>query len=171
MTAPFVAGKHPRAAGGLFAATAASQTAHPAGAWAAGPIKRGTGSKGKPDSRVRALQQKLNALGIHDAQGHTLRVDGIDGAHTTAAIKAFQSSHGMTPTGVVDAKTMVAILNAKPQPSRQHARSRMRGKSSAHRGAAPAKPPATYTPSVTPSSRSWMEHGRGLSRGGAAGST
>jgi peptidoglycan hydrolase-like protein with peptidoglycan-binding domain len=127
VTAPFNAGKHPRSAGGKFGATGAAQAAaagKPTGAWAAGPIRRGTGhGKGKNDPRVLAMQRKLNALGIGDEHGHSLRLDGDDGAHTTAAVKKFQASHGMPATGVVDAKTMVAILTAKPsaRPARKAA--------------------------------------------------
>lgn len=131
MTAPFTAAKHPRAAGGLFAATAASQTTQPTGAWAAGPIRRGTGRKGLPDQRVPALQKQLNALGFGDERGRPLLVDGIDGAHTTAAVKRFQKANGLPQTGVVDAKLMVAILTAKPKPTKP-APARARAKMAAH---------------------------------------
>jgi peptidoglycan hydrolase-like protein with peptidoglycan-binding domain len=125
MTAPFAAAKHPRAAGGLFAATAAAQTSRPTGEWAAGPIRRGTGRKGMPDARVIALQKKLNALGITDERGRPLLEDGIDGDHTTAAVKKYQKAHGLPETGVVDAKLMVAILTAKPAPRKQGAAAKM----------------------------------------------
>lgn len=117
---PFNAGKHPRAAGGKFGATGAAQAAaagRPTGAWAAGPVKRGTGhGAGKSDPRVKAEQLALNRAGITDERGRPLLVDGDQGAHTTAAVKKFQTAHGMAPTGIVDAKTMLAILTAKPAP-------------------------------------------------------
>jgi peptidoglycan hydrolase-like protein with peptidoglycan-binding domain len=118
-TPAFNAGKHPRAAGGRFGATGAAQAAaagHPTGAWSAGPVRRGTGKRGAVDPRVKAMQQALNAAGIGDERGHPLLTDGIDGAHTTAAVKKFQAANHLPQTGVVDAKTMVAILTAKPKP-------------------------------------------------------
>lgn len=123
MTAPFTAAKHPRAAGGLFAATAASKSTHPTGAWAAGPMSfhagtgRGTGygvSGGDP--RVRALQTALNKLGLTDSHGQPLKVDGMLGPRTTAAIQAAQRKLGVKPTGVVTAALMVQILTMKAPP-------------------------------------------------------
>lgn len=162
MTTPFAASKHPRAAGGLFAATAASNTAKPTGAWAAGPIRHGTGRKGQPDPRVSALQKKLNALGITDERGRPLLVDGIDGSHTTAAVRKWQQANGLPATGVVDAKTMVAILSAKPAPPR--ARTKMAaGRHPAHRKTS-AKKAAGATPAAPPPQRPANPHGRGYSR-------
>lgn len=126
---PFNAGKHPRSAGGRFGATSAAQSAaagHPAGAWAAGPIQSGAAhNKGAPDARVRALQQALNRLGLGDERGHPLLVDGVPGAHTKAAIQRFQRQNGLPPSGIVDAKTAVAILTAKP-PQKKPATARQR---------------------------------------------
>jgi peptidoglycan hydrolase-like protein with peptidoglycan-binding domain len=162
MTAPFAAAKHPRAAGGLFAATSASQTDRPTGAWAAGPIRRGTGRKGLPDPRVQALQKKFNALGITDERGRPLLVDGIDGAHTTAAIKKYQKANNLPQTGVVDAKLMVAILTAKPAP-RPKAAVKMAAKSQPRRSSSPKK---KATPAAAkPTARQQMNpHGQGFSR-------
>lgn len=168
MTAPFNAGKHPRAAGGLFAATAASQSAHPTGAWAAGPIRKGTGRKGLRDPRVVAMQRQFNALGITDEHGRPLLVDGIDGAHTTAAVKKFQAANKLPQTGVVDAKTMVAILTAQPAPkpaakpaAKRSARSRMRPKPQQARTSTPQASPST-PPAIT--ARAYMDRGAGHSR-------
>lgn len=166
MTAPFAESKHPRAAGGLFAATAASQTSKPTGAWAAGPIRHGTGTKGQPDPRVEALQKKLNALGITDERGRPLLLDGIDGNHTTAAVKKWQKANGLPVTGVVDAKTMVAILTAKPPPPR--ARTKMAaGRRSTHRrtSTAPKKPrTSASTPMAPPPRPPSSPPGQGHSR-------
>jgi peptidoglycan hydrolase-like protein with peptidoglycan-binding domain len=90
---PFTASKHPRGAGGLFAATAAAN-GKPTGAWAAGPVQSGAAHGGKTDPRVKALQQALNKLGITDERGRPLLVDGKPGAHTSAAIKKWQSAQG-----------------------------------------------------------------------------
>lgn len=119
MTVPFNAGKHPRSAGGRFGATSAAQSAaagRPTGAWAAGPIQSGAAHNKTFDPRVKALQQALNGLGFGDERGRSLLVDGKPGAHTSAAIKRFQRANGMPPTGIVDAKTAVAILTAQPKP-------------------------------------------------------
>lgn len=148
MTAPaFNAGKHPRAAGGKFGATGAAQAAaagHPTGAWAAGPVQRGSGKRGAADPRVKAMQQALNSAGFRDEHGRPLLTDGIDGAHTAAAVKAFQKANGLPQSGVVDGKTMVAILTAKPKPSRpaRTARQLMSHRSSRPKSAARAKPKA-----------------------------
>lgn len=157
---PFNAGKHPRAAGGKFGATGAAQAAaagHPTGAWAAGPVRQGTGKRGAADPRVSAMQQALNSAGFGDERGHPLLKDGIDGAHTTAAVKRFQSANGLPATGVVDAKTMVAILTAKPKPAsapkKRSARKAMTHHSTSHRSAAKhpaaaAKKPAAAAPTT-----------------------
>lgn len=112
MVAPFAASKHPRGAGGLFAATAAAN-GKPTGAWAKGPVQSGSMHGGAPDARVKAIQQALNKLGITDERGRPLLVDSKPGAHTSAAIKKWQSAHGMKPTGTLDAKAVVALLSAK----------------------------------------------------------
>lgn len=145
MAIPFNAGKHPRSAGGRFGATGAAQAAaagHPTGAWATGPVRRGVGRKGAADPRVTAMQRQLNALGYGDERGRPLLVDGIDGNHTTASVKAFQRANGLPVTGEVDAKTMVAILTAKPKPkpAKTTARQRMsRRAPTRHTASSPAR--------------------------------
>jgi peptidoglycan hydrolase-like protein with peptidoglycan-binding domain len=56
-------------------------------------------------SGTAALQARLNALGASPQ----LVVDGIPGPKTTAAIKAFQSSHGITPDGIAGPITLAAL--------------------------------------------------------------
>jgi peptidoglycan hydrolase-like protein with peptidoglycan-binding domain len=147
---PFNAGKHPRAAGGKFGATNAAQAAaagHPSGAWAAGPIQSGAAhNHSTPDDRVKALQQTLNGLGFGDERGHELLVDGKPGAHTKASIQRFQRANGMPPTGIVDAKTMVAILTAKPKPKAAPKKSARRIMSTHH--AAVKRPTVAKKPSA-----------------------
>jgi peptidoglycan hydrolase-like protein with peptidoglycan-binding domain len=53
--------------------------------------------------RVEALQTALNANGAQ------LTVDGRAGAKTTAALKAYQKSHNLRPTGHPDPKTSAAL--------------------------------------------------------------
>jgi peptidoglycan hydrolase-like protein with peptidoglycan-binding domain len=52
---------------------------------------------------VEALQTALNG------KGAALTVDGKMGPKTSAALKAFQKSGGMKPTGRPDPKTMAAL--------------------------------------------------------------
>jgi predicted chitinase len=69
--------------------------------------------------RVRALQRQLRALGYALSDG-----DGVYGATTARAIRAFQHEHGLGETGDADAATRVALENAAenvrlpPGPSR-----------------------------------------------------
>lgn len=63
--------------------------------------KAGYGQKGG-DKRVKGLQSTLNKLGLTDAAGKPLAVDGMLGPKTTAAIKKAQKRLGMKPTGKAD---------------------------------------------------------------------
>ena len=53
--------------------------------------------------RVAKLQMALNANGAQ------LDVDGRMGAKTRDALKAYQSAHGLKPTGRADAATVKAL--------------------------------------------------------------
>jgi peptidoglycan hydrolase-like protein with peptidoglycan-binding domain len=69
---------------------------------------------------VRQAQQALKAAG-HDPG----RIDGVMGPQTTAALKAYQTQHGLTATGQLDAPTLArlgrggnaAAGDARPAPS------------------------------------------------------
>lgn len=69
--------------------------------------KRGSGygSKGG-DANVKKLQKELNRLGIGDAQGKSLVVDGKFGPRTTAAVRRLQRRLGLP----VDGKITPALL-------------------------------------------------------------
>ena len=58
---------------------------------------------GHGSQQTMAAQQALNA------QGATLKVDGISGPQTRAAIKSFQAAHGLKATGHLDAATSKAL--------------------------------------------------------------
>jgi hypothetical protein len=59
---------------------------------------------GDTGDRVRSVQYLL------DAHGATLSVDGVFGPATTAAVKAFQSAHGLTVDGIVGPMTWSALV-------------------------------------------------------------
>lgn len=60
--------------------------------------------KGNSNDEVADLQALLNAK-----YGADLEVDGVFGAKTEAAVKAFQKAHGLTVDGVVGPKTWAAM--------------------------------------------------------------
>jgi len=59
------------------------------------------GSQGHP---IRTLQLLLRA------RGHNLTVDGMFGPATEAAVKAFQTSKGMTADGIMSAQTWSTLI-------------------------------------------------------------
>jgi Domain of unknown function (DUF1906)/Putative peptidoglycan binding domain len=61
-------------------------------------------SNGDTGERVRTVQYLL------DEHGATLSVDGVFGPATTAAVKAFQSAHGLTVDGIVGPMTWSALV-------------------------------------------------------------
>lgn len=60
-----------------------------------------TGAKEHP---IKTLQYLLRA------RGHNIVVDGVFGAKTEAAVKAFQASQGLTADGIVGPKTWTALV-------------------------------------------------------------
>jgi hypothetical protein len=73
---------------------------------------KGTGY-GKPDPQVKAFQQLANALGMTDAAGKPLRVDGEFGPKTTAAAKKLQTALGLTPNGRITPALLKKLAGAK----------------------------------------------------------
>jgi peptidoglycan hydrolase-like protein with peptidoglycan-binding domain len=97
--------------------------------------KTGTGYGSKNgDPRVKKLQTMLNKLGLKDAHGKPLAVDGKLGPLTTQAIKAWQRKNGMKADGVVS-PAMLAKAGAR-KTTTAHVRAR----------AAKAKPQAAPKP-------------------------
>ena len=72
--------------------------------------------QGETGKRVSDLQERLNAGGFKPP----LKVDGIFGPKTLAAVKAFQRSHGLKVDGLVGPKT-TAALRAGHHPASHHA--------------------------------------------------
>ncbi len=66
-----------------------------------------------PDQHIKQAQQYLQQLGFNPGV-----VDGVMGAKTTTAVKAFQHSLGISETGILDEDTIRALTEA----SRKHAR-------------------------------------------------
>lgn len=72
----------------------------------------GYGMKGG-DPRVRGLQEALNRLGLTDAKGKKLAVDGKLGPLTTQAVKAAQRKLGVEPDGKVTPALLAQLAKAK----------------------------------------------------------
>lgn len=58
------------------------------------------------------VQTALNQLGYHGANGAALTVDGIVGANTTFAVKAFQTDHSLSVDGIAGPITKAALTAA-----------------------------------------------------------
>ncbi len=61
---------------------------------------------------IRELQQMLYALSYHDERIPQVIPDGIYGAETALAVRAFQQANGLRPTGETNRATWDAIVNA-----------------------------------------------------------
>jgi peptidoglycan hydrolase-like protein with peptidoglycan-binding domain len=86
--------------------------------------KTGTGYGMKNgDPRVKKLQTMLNKLGLKDAHGKPLAVDGKLGPLTTQAVKAWQKRNGMKANGIVTPQ-MLAKAGARKKPTTAHVRAR-----------------------------------------------
>ncbi|MBT2747131.1 MULTISPECIES: peptidoglycan-binding domain-containing protein [unclassified Lysobacter] len=64
---------------------------------------------GDRNNDVRALQEHLNRLGVTDAQGRVIDADAQYGRNTHDAVAAFQRQHGILPSGIADAATLIAV--------------------------------------------------------------
>ncbi|MCD9004851.1 peptidoglycan-binding protein [Luteimonas sp. XNQY3] len=58
---------------------------------------------------VRDLQTALAGLGFTDARDRALQIDGVFGARTTEAVRAFQQAQGLDVDGIVGPATRVAL--------------------------------------------------------------
>jgi DNA invertase Pin-like site-specific DNA recombinase/peptidoglycan hydrolase-like protein with peptidoglycan-binding domain len=110
-----------------------SKAAFPAG-WSAGAVRYGTGyHRLGASERVREVQRRLTRLGYH-----TGPVDGLYGPLTRSAVQWFQIKHGLRPTGVVAAATLVALRDPTAFTQKPDAQ--------AKEPAAPSRQPFTSTP-------------------------
>lgn len=75
--------------------------------WSAGRVSFGVGdTRPNASERVREVQRRLRGLGY--AAGP---IDGIFGARTEAAVRAYQRSEGLERTGAINAQTLYGIRN------------------------------------------------------------
>ena len=66
--------------------------------------------KQKPDDQTKKIQQVLKDLGWDPGP-----IDGIVGPQTRRAVKAFQRSHKIPATGVVDSRTLTLLSKERPE--------------------------------------------------------
>jgi peptidoglycan hydrolase-like protein with peptidoglycan-binding domain len=81
------------------------------------PLVDGILQRGESGAAVLRLQENLVALGVqfHDSNGKPMAPTGFYGEQTAQAVRDFQKSHGIEPTGVADMRTLNAI-NAAANP-------------------------------------------------------
>lgn len=60
-------------------------------------------------SQISEVQGKLAQLGYKDSKGHELKPDGAMGANTRYALEKFQTEHGLTADGKINAETQKAM--------------------------------------------------------------
>ena len=70
-----------------------------------------TGYTNKGD-QVKTIQRLLNSMGYKGSNGKALDVDGIFGANTGYAVKAYQKAAGLTVDGIVGVATWKKITGA-----------------------------------------------------------
>jgi peptidoglycan hydrolase-like protein with peptidoglycan-binding domain len=98
-------------AGGQFAAASGSSSKATKGKdTRPTPSSEHPVGRGETGKRVSDLQERLNAGGFKPP----LKVDGIFGPKTLAAVKAFQKSHGLKVDGLVGPKTTAALRGGHP---------------------------------------------------------
>lgn len=106
---------------------------------------RGTGyGKKGGDARVRKLQTALNRLGLTDASGRKLVIDGKLGPKTTAAIKAAQRKLGLPADGKVTPQVLAKLVAAKSlaKPAAKKAAPAKKAAAPKKAAAKPSKQPA-----------------------------
>jgi peptidoglycan hydrolase-like protein with peptidoglycan-binding domain len=65
-----------------------------------------------PLGAIGTLADVQNALNVLGGPGTPLKVDGINGPKTIAAVKAFQGAHGLAVDGIAGPKTKAALAQA-----------------------------------------------------------
>lgn len=106
-----------------------------------GKGKKGAGGKGDAEKKAKqthALQAALKRAGFTDADGKPLKLDGIPGPKTTAAIKKAQKKFGMKPDGKITPDLLRRL--AKPRMDKRHLAASKTRTLKARPKAAPQKP-------------------------------
>lgn len=133
-----------------------TSASYPVG-WRAGAVRFGTGYH-RPDGsrRVREVQQRLTRLGYH-----TGPVDGFYGPLTRSAVQWFQIKHGLRPTGVVAATTLVALRDPKAltQPGKAQAKQPRVPTSPQPQGAPTGRPAPVTAKPASDSTPAWLVPG------------
>ena len=62
-----------------------------------------------PVDRIIAAQMALARLGLSPGS-----IDGLTGPRTRAAVKVFQTRHGLPPTGELDSETLLRLVTERP---------------------------------------------------------
>lgn len=98
------------AAGGVSIVGAIAQNSSPETGAAIAPNGAIIDTKAALGMSIKDVQYSLNGLGASPK----LVVDGKSGPKTVAAIKSFQTAHGLIPDGVAGAKTKTALYQLYP---------------------------------------------------------
>ena len=88
----------------------------------AAPMADGMLKHGEKGTEIRVLQEQLTRQGYLGGDGKALKADGVYGDNTLAAVRAFQSDHGIKDSGIVGPKTLAALSAADKQPLLSDAR-------------------------------------------------
>lgn len=82
----------------------------------AAPMADGVLRKDEHGPEVKAMQERLNALGYRDAEGKALVADGKFGDRTKHAVEQFQREHpGLTVDGIAGPNTLRELKTAQPR--------------------------------------------------------
>lgn len=88
------------------------QTRVASGELSAGATSSGLLRQGDRGAHVRLLQDALSGLGFTGSNNTPLQIDGMFGAHTAEAVRAFQQARGLQVDGIVGSETRDAIAHA-----------------------------------------------------------
>lgn len=75
----------------------------------------GTDKEVTPTHTLKEMQSKLNELGYLGQDDKPLTVDGIDGANTKHAVRAFQQANGLAVDGIAGVNTQGALFGSNPR--------------------------------------------------------
>ncbi|SDY19543.1 Putative peptidoglycan binding domain-containing protein [Lysobacter sp. yr284] len=101
---------------GTSAGTAHNHAHKPGDKHDAPAMADGVLRKDEHGPEVKAMQERLNALGYRDAEGKALVADGKFGDRTKHAVEQFQKEHpGLTVDGIAGPNTLRELKTAQPR--------------------------------------------------------